>query len=140
MKSSAKKKEKNNSVKLEKTKFGNLENSGGRRWPKFYGFTFSPKSMGSTKAGGNIEEGLESPADALHSDFEYLADLFELACQELALRTFWSNLHKAWVFYSPEELQSLGYGNRALCEFTLRTFKKKEKFYEEILADHKAKS
>lgn len=123
---------------LEKT---NLENSGGqgrhKKWPKFYGFTFSPESLSTTKAGGNIDDDDESPSEALQMICEYFADLFKLASDESALRAFWSASHRAWVFYSPEKLQSLGYGPRSLCEHTVQTFKKKEKFYSEILAHHR---
>ena len=122
---------------LEKTNLENVGPQGGRRWPKFYGFTFSPESQNSVSSGGLIDDEEESPAKALQSDFEYLADLFELACRETALTAFWSASHRAWVFYSPEKLQSLGYGPRSLCEHTVQTFKKKEKFYSEILAHHR---
>lgn len=114
----------------------NSERHGGRRWPKFYGFTFSPESLSSISSGGVIEEDHESPAQALKYDCEYLADLFDLASQESDLTAFWSHLHRSWVFYSSKPLLTLGNAPRAMCSFTLETFKKKEKFYSQILDHH----
>lgn len=104
------------------------------RWPQFWGLTFQPESLSSVVSGGVISEGDEDAADAIALDLQFLLDLFELIRQEKRLKSFWSPTHRAWVFYSEEEIKTLGKGPRSLCSFALRKFKKKDAFYEEILA------
>jgi hypothetical protein len=104
------------------------------RWPQFWGLTFHPESLFSETSGGLIAENEEDAAAALALDLQYLLDLFQLIREEKRLKSFWSPSHRAWVFFSEQEIKSLGTGPRSLCSYVLRKFKKKDAFYEEILA------
>ena len=107
----------------------------GERWPKFWAITFKPESMGPTTAGGVIGPD-ENFSEAIFLDLQYLCDLFELIAAEDRLNAFFSNKHRTWIFYSSENLGSLGFGSRAMTNFVLKEIKKKEKFYEQILRHH----
>ena len=112
----------------------NQDHRYGERYPKFFAVIFEPSSFNSSISGGQIGAS-ENPAKALRMDFEYLADLFQFVEAEKKLSSYWSSKHKAWVFYTKEEIRSLGYGSRALCNFALKALRHKDKFYQEVL-DH----
>lgn len=125
----------------KQTDKSNLERSpsgGWVRWPQFWGLTFYPNSLASDISGGQISENENEAAYALALDLQFLMDLFQLIQHEKRLKSFWSATHRAWVFYSEERIESLGFGPRSLCGYVLRKFRKKEAFYEEILAHSKA--
>ena len=106
----------------------------GERWPKFFAVIFEPSSLNSVVSGGQIGAS-ENPAKALRMDFELLADLFQFVEAEEKLSSFWSSKHRAWVFFTREEIRTLGFGSRALCNFALKPLRHRDKFYEEVL-DH----
>lgn len=111
---------------------------GWKRWPKFWGLIFCPGTMAAVGSGGLISESEERPAEAIKMDLEYLLDLFNLINLERRLKSFWSATHRAWVFYSEEKIENLGFGARSLCAHVLRKFRKKDAFYEEIFAHSQA--